>query len=211
MVYDMTPIQWLKHVIFHPIEGYEDMRWKKQGSMPIAIVIVFLLLVAQVVKARMGGFAFNMAAYSDVFNIVPIITQSVIIYLAWVVANWSFCTLLDGEGNMRRIAIYSAYALVPYIVCTVISTIMTYALTLDESIWSSAIYYVGLIWTAVLIVTGMKACHQYSYTKTFVCIALTVVGMILILCMFVLILSLFQQVYVFFYTIYTEIMYRVRS
>lgn len=211
MVYDMTPIQWLKHVIFHPIEGYEDMRWKKQGSMPIAIVIVFLLLVAQVVKARMGGFAFNMAAYSDVFNIVPIITQSVIIYLAWVVANWSFCTLLDGEGNMRRIAIYSAYALVPYIVCTVISTIMTYALTLDESIWSSAIYYVGLIWTAVLIVTGMKACHQYSYTKTFLCIVLTVVGMVLILCMFVLLLSLFQQVYVFFYTIYTEIMYRVRS
>ncbi|MCC8196723.1 MAG: YIP1 family protein [Ruminococcus sp.] len=211
MVYDMTPIQWLKHVIFHPMEGYEDMRWKKQGSMVITIVIVFLLLVAQVVKERMGGFAFNMAAYSDVFNIVPIITQSVIIYLAWVVANWSFCTLLDGEGNMRRIAIYTAYALVPYIVCTVISTIMTYALTLDESIWSNAIYYVGLIWTAVLIVTGMKACHQYSYTKTFVCIVLTVVGMVLILCMFVLLLSLFQQVYVFFYTIYTEIMYRVRS
>ncbi len=211
MVYDMTPIQWLKHVVFHPMEGYEDMRWKKQGSMIITVVIVFLLLVAQVVKQRMGGFAFNMAAYSDVFNIVPIITQSVIIYLAWVVANWSFCTLLDGEGNMRRIAIYTAYALVPYIVCTVISTIMTYALTLDESIWSSAIYYVGLIWTAVLIVTGMKACHQYSYTKTFLCIVLTVVGMVLILCMFVLLLSLFQQVYVFFYTIYTELLYRVRS
>ncbi|MCD7772099.1 MAG: YIP1 family protein [Oscillospiraceae bacterium] len=211
MVYDMTPIQWLKHVIFHPTEGYEDMRWKKQGSMVITVVIVFFLLIAQIVNQRMGGFAFNMAAYSDVFNIVPIITQSVIIYITWVVANWSFCTLLDGEGNMRRIAIYTAYALVPYIVCTIVSTLMTYFLTLDESIWSSAIFYVGIGWTAVLLVTGMKACHQYSYTKTFVCIVLTLVGMLLILCLFVLLLSLFQQVYVFFYTIYTELLYRVRS
>ncbi len=211
MVYDMTPIQWLKHVIFHPMEGYEDMRWKKQGSMVISIVIVFFLLVAQIVNQRMGGFAFNMAAYSDVFNIVPIITQSVIIYVTWVVSNWSFCTLLDGEGNMRRIAIYTAYSLVPYIVCSIISTFMTYFLTLDESIWSSAIFYVGVGWTAILLVTGMKACHQYSYTKTFLCIVLTLVGMLLILCLFVLLLSLFQQVYVFFYTIYTELLYRVRS
>lgn len=211
MVYDMTPIQWLKHVIFHPIEGYEDMRWKKQGSMVISIVIVFFFLVAQIVNQRMGGFAFNMAAYSDVFNIVPIITQSVVYYVAWVVSNWSFCTLLDGEGNMRRVAIYSAYALVPYIVCSIISTFMTYFLTLDESIWSSAIFYVGLAWSVVLMVTGMKACHQYSYTKTFLCIVLTLVGMLLMLCLFVLLLSLFQQVYVFFYTIYTEILYRVRS
>ncbi len=211
MVYDMTPIQWLKHVIFHPMEGYEDMRWKKQGSMVITVVIVFLLLVAQVINQRMGGFAFNMAAYSDVFNIVPIITQSIVYYIAWVVANWSFCTLLDGEGNMRRVAIYSAYALVPYIVCSVISTFMTYFLTLDESIWSNAIFYVGLGWSVILMVTGMKACHQYSFGKTILCIVLTLVGMLLMLCMLVLLLSLFQQVYVFFYTIYTELLYRVRS
>ncbi len=211
MVYDMTPIQWLKHVIFHPTEGYEDMRWKKQGSMVISLVIVFFLLIAQIINERAGGFAFNMSAYSDVFNIVPVITKSVIIYATWVVANWSFCTLLDGEGNMRRIAIYSAYALVPYIVCSIISTIMTYFLTLDESIWSTAIMYVGIGWTAVLLVTGMKACHQYSFTKTILCIVLTIVGMLLILCLFVLLLSLFQQVYVFFYTIYTELLYRVRS
>ena len=211
MIYDMTPIQWLKHVIFHPFEGYEDMRWKKQGSLVITAVIVFFLFVAQVFKARFGGFAYNMRAYSDIFNVVPILVQSIVYYLTWVVANWSFCTLLDGEGNMRRIAIYSAYALVPYIVCSIISTVITYFVTLDESIWVTAVSQIGLWWSGVLMVMGMKACHQYTFSKTLVCIILTIIGMLLILCLLVLIMSLFQQVWLFFLTIYTEIMYRVRS
>ena len=96
--------------------------------------------------------------------------------------------LFDGEGNMRRVAIYSAYALVPFIIGNFLSTAISYGLTLDESIWYTAIYQVGLWWSVILMVFGMKACHQYNFTMT-----------------------LFQQVYVFFATIYTEILYRVRS
>lgn len=211
MIYDLKPFQWLTHVIFHPFEGYEDMRWKKAGSMPITIGIVFLLFVAQVFNARFGGFAYNMRAYSDIFNVVPILVQSVVYYLTWVVANWSFCTLLDGEGNMRRIAIYSAYALVPYIIGSILSTTISYFVTLDESIWVTSVSQIGLWWSVILMVMGMKACHQYSFSKTIVCMILTVVGMLLMLCLLVLIMSLFQQVWLFFFTIYTEIMYRVRS
>ncbi len=211
MIYDITPLQWLKHVLFHPIEGYEDMRWKKAGSIKISIVIVFFLFVAQVFNARFGGFAYNMRAYSDVFNVVPILVQSVVYYITWVVANWSFCTLLDGEGNMRRIAIYSAYALVPFIVGSIVSTIISYFVTLDESIWVTAVSQIGLWWSIVLMIFGMKACHQYSFSKTIVCIILTLIGMLLILFLVVLLMSLFQQVWLFFFTIYTEIMYRIRS
>lgn len=211
MIYDLKPFQWLTHVIFHPFEGYEDMRWKKAGSMPITFGIVFMLFVAQVFNARFGGFAYNMRAYSDIFNVVPILVQSVVYYITWVVANWSFCTLLDGEGNMRRIAIYSAYALVPYIIGSILSTTISYFVTLDESIWVTSVSQIGFWWSLVLMVMGMKACHQYSFSKTIVCMILTVVGMLLMLCLLVLIMSLFQQVWLFFFTIYTEIMYRVRS
>lgn len=211
MLYDMTPLQWLVHVLFHPFEGYEDMRWKKAGSLGISAVIVFFLFIAQVFNARLGGFAFNMMAYSDIFNIVPILVQSVVYYLAWVVSNWSFCTLLDGEGNMKRIAIYSAYALVPYIIGSICSTLISYFLVLDESIWMNFFSYAGLGWSVLLIVSGMKACHQYSIGKTILCILLTIVGMLLMLCLLVLVMSLFQQVVLFFSTIYTEVMYRVQS
>ncbi len=211
MIYDMKPWQWVTHVIFHPTEGFEDMRWKKAGSLKISFFIVFLLFASQVFSTRYGGFAYNTRAYSDVFNIMPILVQSVAYYGTWVVSNWSICTLFDGEGNMRRVAIYTAYSLVPFIIGNTLSTALSYFLTLDESIWYNAISMIGLWWSVILMVFAMKACHQYSFTMTFVSMISTVAGMVLILCLLALIMSLFQQVYVFFATIYTEILYRFRS
>ena len=201
---------WLRHCVFHPVEGFEDLRWKKQGSMKIALVIVFLLFVNMVADRQLTGFQFN-TAYVKVFNVVPLLVQSVVYFFTWVIANWALCTLFDGEGTLKKICIYSAYALVPYIVCSFISIFISNFIVEDEKIWMTAIYYLGLIWSVVLMIQAMKAAHQYSFTKTIVSMIFTIVAMLLILFLAILLLSLFQQVYVFGYSIYTEIAYRIRG
>ena len=201
---------WLKHVIFHPVEGFEDLRWKKQGSMKIALIIVFLLFVVMVADRQLTGFQFN-TAYVKVFNVVPLLVQSVVYFFTWVIGNWALCTLFDGEGTLKKICIYSAYALVPYIVCSAISIFISNFIVQEERIWMTAIYYLGLIWSVVLMIQAMKAAHQYSFTKTLVSMFFTLVAMLLILFLAILLLSLFQQVYVFGYSIYTEIAYRIRG
>lgn len=209
-MYEFTPLGWLKHSVFHPVEGFEDLRWKKQGSLKISFVIVFLLFVSMVVDRQLTGFQFNQS-YVKVFNVVPLIVQSVVYFFTWVIGNWAICTLLDGEGSLKRICIYSAYSLIPYIFCTFLRVFLSNFLVQDESIWISAIYYVGLCWSLVLIIQAMRAAHQYSFSKTLVSIVLTIVAMLLILFLAILLLSLFQQVYVFGYSIYTEIAYRIRG
>lgn len=201
---------WLKHVIFHPVEGFEDLRWKKQGSMKIALIIVFLLFVVMVADRQLTGFQFN-TAYVKVFNVVPLLVQSVVYFFTWVIGNWALCTLFDGEGTLKKICIYSAYALVPYIVCSAVSIFISNFIVQEERIWMTAIYYLGLIWSVVLMIQAMKAAHQYSFTKTLVSMFFTLVAMLLILFLAILLLSLFQQVYVFGYSIYTEIAYRIRG
>lgn len=59
--------------------------------------------------------------------------------------------------------------------------------------------------------SAIKTVHQYSPAKTIAAIFLTVASMALMLVIAVLLLSLFQQVYVFINSVYTEISYRIRS
>jgi hypothetical protein len=209
-MYEFTPVGWLKHCIFHPVEGFEDLRWKKQGSMKIALIIVFFLFVAMVADRQLTGFQFN-NNYVKIFNVVPLIVQSVVYYFTWCVGNWSICTLLEGEGTFRKISIYSAYSLVPFIVCTLVKVIFSNFLVQEESIWITALTYLDFGWSIVLMIQAMRACHQYSFGKTLISMVLTLVAMLLILFLAILLLSLFQQVYVFIYQIYTEIAYRIRG
>ncbi|MBQ8780379.1 MAG: YIP1 family protein [Oscillospiraceae bacterium] len=206
---DLNDKQFVKHVITHPFEGFEDLRWKKKGSMKIAVLVLFLLFFQQVAYNRLYGFQYY-SDYDKIFNIVPYIFRSFILFGTWVVANWAMCTLFDGEGSMKNIFIYSAYALIPYIAGYLIGTLLSHFLIQDEYIFIQAFELIGTCWTFVLAISAMKAVHQFSFGKTIALILLTVVAMIAMLFLLVLLLTLFQQVLIFILTIYTELSYRLR-
>lgn len=206
---DLTQGQWVKHAITHPVEGFEDMRWKKSGSMKISVLIVFLLFLSQIAYDRLYGFQF-FVAYDKIFNIVPYIVKSIVLFAAWVIGNWAICTLLDGEGTMKNICIYSAYALIPYIAQVFINTALSHVLIRDEFVFMQAIQILGTGWTVILLFSAIKSVHQYSFGKTVFAILLTIAAMLIMLFLLVLLMSLIQQVYLFVSTIYTEISYRTR-
>lgn len=209
-MYEFTERGWLKHVVFHPVEGFEDLRWKKKGSIKISMIIVLGLFISMIARSRLQGFQFYMS-YDKLFNVIPLLVQSVVFFFTWVLANWAVCTLFNGEGTLKRICIFSAYSLVPYIICTYISVFISNFLVQDESIWVNCIYYVGLGWSIILMIQAMRAVHQYNFGMTLLSMVATVVAMVIILFLVILLLSLFQQVYVFIYSIYTEIAYRIRG
>ena len=206
---DLRPGEWVKHAITHPVEGFEDMRWKKSGSLKIAFLIVFLLFLAVIADGRLYGFQFGVT-YDKTFNIIPYIVKSIVLFAAWVVGNWSICTLLDGEGTMKNICVYSAYALVPYIAQIFINVFLSHFLVRDEIVFMQAIRIIGIGWSAILLFSAIKSVHQYSFGKTVFAIVLTIVAMLIMLFLLVLFMSLVQQVYIFISTIYTEISYRIR-
>ncbi|MCD7730834.1 MAG: YIP1 family protein [Oscillospiraceae bacterium] len=206
---DLTQGQFVKHVIMHPFEGFEDLRWKKKGSMKIAFAIVCLLFIQQIAYNRLYGFQYY-SDYDKIFNIVPYIFKSFILFGVWVVANWAMCTLFDGEGSMKNIFIYSAYALVPYITGYLIGTVLSHFLIQDEYIFIQAFEIIGLCWSFILAISAMKAVHQFSFGKTIALILLTLVAMVAMLFLLVLLLTLFQQVLIFIFSIYTELSYRFR-
>lgn len=206
---DLTQKQWVKHTVMHPFEGFEDLRWKKGGSLKIAFLIVGLFFIASIAYGRLYGFQFYVP-YDKMFNIIPYLVQSVVIFATWVVGNWAVCTLFDGEGTMKNICIYSAYALIPYIAQIFINVFLSHFLIRDEYIFMQAIEIIGIGWSVILIFSAIKAVHQYSFMKTVAAIVATILAMFIMLFLLVLLLSLIQQVWVFFSSIYTELSYRIR-
>lgn len=206
---DLTQKQWVGHAVFHPFEGFEDLRWKKAGSLKISFLIVILFFAGRVVRDRLSAFHFR-PGNDRVFNIVPFFISSIALFAVWVIGNWAVCTLLDGEGTMRRICIFSSYAIIPYVASLYVYTILTHFLIHEEAVFLSAVQYLGLLWSAVLLFNAMRAVHQYSFLKTAASILLTVAAMFIIMFLCILLITLFQKVILFLYSLYTEIQYRIR-
>ncbi|MBQ9894148.1 MAG: hypothetical protein IJM38_02015 [Ruminococcus sp.] len=206
---DLTQREWVRHAVTHPVEGFEDMRWKKSGSVKISFFIVFMLFLAQIANGRLFGFQFGVV-HDKTFSIIPYLVQSVVIFAAWVIGNWAVCTLLDGEGTMKNICIYSAYSLIPYIAEVFITVLMSHILIQDEFVFIQAVRIIGVGWTVILLFSAIRSVHQYSFGKTVFAIVLTIAAMLIMLFLLVLFMSLVQQVWIFVSTIYTELTYRLR-
>lgn len=204
---DMPAWKWPFYIMRHPFEGFEDLRWKKAYNMKVAMVIVALFFIVSVCDQLMTGFPFN-NSHVKIFNIVPIVIQSIVLFFTWVVGNWALCTLFDGEGTMKNICVNSAYALVPYIIGKVINIILSNCLIRSEGAFLTFVSYLTILWTAVLLISGMRTVHQYSIPKTLLFMLITILAMVVIIILLVLLISLFQQVYLFVYSIYTELLYR---
>ena len=206
---DLTQKQWVKHAVTHPFEGFEDMRWKKSGSLRIALLIVVLLFFGQIAYGRLYGFQFYIS-YDKTFNIIPYIVRSFVLFGAWTVGNWAVCTLLDGEGTLKNICIYSAYALIPYTAQLYINVVLSHFLIRDEFVFMQIIELIGTGWTVILLFSAIKSVHQYTFGKTVFAVILTIAAMLVMLFLLVLFMSLIQQIYIFISTVYTELSYRAR-
>jgi hypothetical protein len=200
--------QWPFYVMRHPFEGYEDLRWKKGYNMRVALVIVLAFFIVSVMRDLLLGFLYG-GGEIKIFNVVPYISSTVILFFMWVIGNWALCTLFDGEGSMKNICCVTAFALVPMILSMILCTILSNVLLTTEFAFYSGVEWLGYIWSLIMLLSGMRVVHQYSVPKTLIAVIFTVLAMLVMMFIAVLLMTLFQQVFIFGYSIFTEIQYRI--
>ena len=195
------------HLIFHPFDGFWDLKHEKRGSVRAALTILGLVAIVFAWQAVGRSFIFNpRGSYESIFAqlsglLVPLIL--------WTTANWCLTTLFEGEGSFKDIFIACCYALTPIIFLVPIATILTHIVTLSEQGFYNLVIYVCYVWVFLLIFFGTMITHDYSIGKNIITMLGTVLVMMIIMFVVILFSGLIVKMVSFVSNIVTEIRFRM--
>ncbi len=189
------------HLIFHPFDGFWDLRHEKRGSVRAGTTILAITVAAFFYQAIGQGYIFN--PKGDYSTVILQVTAVLVPVLLWCVGNWCLTTLFDGEGGFKDIYIATCYSLAPLPFFIVLSTILTNVFS-DASIVNLLIS-IGYVWVAMLLFFGMLVTHNYTLPKNILMILCTIVAMVVIMFVAILFSTLLIKVVSFVIAIISEV------
>lgn len=196
------------YVIFHPFDGFYELKRERRGTMKGALVIFTAAIAENLFRSMATGYIVTGSEFARV-SIVDAFMSVGFLVILWSVANWCFTTLMDGKGRMKDIFIASSYALIPMIMFGFPCTIVTNFCTESELQFVNFFYSLGNIWTFALIFLGALVINEYSLLKNVATTFLALVGMAFIAFIGILGVNLFTTMFGFIQTIANEIIYRM--
>ena len=191
------------HLIFHPFDGFWDLKHEKRGSVRAATVIFVINMIAFGYNTIGKGYL-HAPRSTDANIFVPMLVVFLLVML-WSIANWCLTTLFEGEGSFKDIYIATCYSLTPLAPFVIISTVLTNIMTVEEGTMVSMLTTIGLIWAILLIFFGMMVTHDYSIKKNIVTSLGTILAMIVIIFIALLFANLVIQMVTFVLSIFTEV------
>ncbi|MBR5923030.1 MAG: hypothetical protein IKZ59_04470 [Clostridia bacterium] len=191
----------------HPFRSLEDIKYKNQGSLLIAVVLTVLFYVVNVLKETGSGF---LATKTDpkTYNTLYTLLSTAGLIILWSLANWLVASAFAGKGKFKDIFIATTYALLPLIVYTFVRVILSHVLSLTGLAVMDGIQTAVLIFTFFIFSIAIMSVHEYDFFKFLSTSLVSVVFMILIVFVIFLVGVLLQQFGAAFVSIYREIFYR---
>ena len=196
------------YVIFHPFDGFWDLKHEKRGNMPAAICILSLVTLTYVFMRQYTGFIFNPRDLSKL-NILQEVLSVVIPFVLWAGVNWALTTLMDGKGKFRDIVITTSFALIPIILINIPMTIISNFITLSEGPFYYFFVSLAVVWALSLVFLGTMVVHDYGMAKNLGAVTLTVVGMGTVLFISLLFFSVVNLMAGFITSVYLELVLRL--
>ncbi len=198
------------HVIFHPFDGFWDLKHEKRGSVRAAIFWLVMVILAFVYNSFGSGYIVSGGnASSQVQSAFAQAIGILVPLLLFVTANWCLTTLFDGEGSFKDVFIATCYAASPLSYLIFIATIISNFVTSSEVGFVSLITGFAWVWFAMLLFFGIMTTHDYSMSKNILTTLGTIVGMCIIMFLVILFSGLLLKMTSFVSNIATELSFRM--
>lgn len=202
-----TRLMYAQRVIFHPFDSFYQIKRHDRGNLLSATVLLALAVLMHLIYNLFSGYIFRFSLMGN-FSLVTGVSTVLLPLILFVVSNWCFTCLMNGEGKFKEIYITACYSLTPLIILYPIATVMSNVLLAEEAAFVNLILTIALGWTIFLLFLGMLTIHNYSLGANLATCLLTLLGMLIILFMAVLFVGLIQRMFVFFLNIYNEVAFR---
>lgn len=199
--------QYLFYTMSHPMDGFYWIRHAEKGSVPIAILLVIIFSISFSANRLLASFVVNdldprgVDSLSELFGIL-------VFYLLICIGNWSITCLMNGEGRMKDISIAIGYSTLPISVVLFLGTLISQVVADDEQAFYTILLVVGIAFGLILMLIGIMQVHNYTLGKTLITLFLTFIAMLIIIFVVLLLSNMLSMVWIFFRSIYTEIIFR---
>ncbi len=195
------------HLIFHPFDGFYDLKHEHRGSVRAGILFVALTIITIFYQSIGQGYVLNPTGEMTTIWMQAI---SVLVPLfLFIVANWCLTTLFEGEGSFKDIFIASSYSLFPLTLLIIPATVASNWVTTTEAEIVSMVGVIAFVWVGLLLFSGTMITHDYSLGKNLITILGTIAAMVVIIFMVLLFSMLVTKLVGLVTNIVTEIQYRV--
>lgn len=196
-----------KYVLFHPFDGYDELKRGKKGKVSVALVFMVLFVLLRIYTYLSEGFVINqrdplaLNAFNEFFSV------GLLIFL-FTVGNWSITTLLEGKGTFKEIFIVTGYSLFPLVLIGFPAVFISKYLTLDEIGLYTLTMGIAYFLTGIMLFMGILNIHEYGLVKTIGTFILTAVAMAFMAFLGLLFFDLIQQFLSFVSSVYSELRLR---
>ena len=199
---------YLLYTISHPMDGYYWIRHRNYGSVPLAILLVFIFSCTFTANRLLASFVVNdldPRGIDALYELMGVLS----FYLLICVSNWSVTCLMNGEGRLKDIAIAVGYATAPMSVTMILATVVSQAIADEEQAFYGIILGVGIAYGVIMMLIGIMQVHNYTIGKTLLTLFITIIAALILVFLLLLLSNLLGLVYNFFHSIYTELIFRV--
>lgn len=200
-------IKFPSYIIFHPFDGYDELKRYKKGKPWVATLFIVLFAFFRIFVYVNESIIINNRNPHNLNTIQEIFTVLLLIFL-FVVGNWSITTLMEGKGNMKEIFMVTGYSLFPVLIIGFPSVILSNYLTKEEMGIYTLLMGSGYALTGIMLFFGILNIHEYGLLKTILTFLFTVVAMLFMIFLGLLFFDLIQQFIAFIISIYDELRLR---
>lgn len=196
--------KYLTYVIFHPFDGFYEVRFRGMGNNLLVALLFLASGILNVVAYQYTGFILNNNPLYAMNSITTFIF-GLFPYLLFAISNWSMTAIFEGSGKFLDILTVLAYALFPKMLTDIVYIIGSNFVTAEEAMILTAVQMIGLVWFCFLVFSGLCVIHEYGAGRNLAMIIATFVAAIVIIFLATLYITLVEKALGFFTDFTTEL------